>query len=268
MVEFTQYPEKTTLKFDDCPQRIVSLVPSVTETLIELGVMPVGRSSFCIEPKDIVDSIVRVGGTKTPNHHRIQNLQPDLVITNFEENTKEDVQKLQSEGLSVWVTYPDSVQSMLSLLEELAQLSEKKQQCESIIQMYKDLLEKKFPTSNKTVLTFIWKDPWMVVGTHTYTHDLIEFSGAKNACTEKRYPTLTEHEIVDLSPDIILLPSEPYAFLDEHVAYWKEKIPSADVLKFSGEDLFWSGMRAISACGKLSEIFLREDHSRDEKDCL
>ena len=95
MVTLTQHPSQEKLFLTKVPQRIVSLVPSVTETMIEMGLMPIGRSSFCIEPHAIVEKIPRMGGTKTPNIKRIVEADPDLVIANQEENRKEDIEELQ-----------------------------------------------------------------------------------------------------------------------------------------------------------------------------
>ncbi|MCB1198889.1 MAG: hypothetical protein KDK51_10985 [Deltaproteobacteria bacterium] len=227
----------------------------MTESLIAFDVLPVGRTSFCIEPAEIVASIPRVGGTKTPNIKRIENLAPDFVIANFEENTKEDVEALRDLGLNVWVTYPEKVDDTLSLLQDLQQLSDAPKSSHKMITDYKKFLAKPYPVTDTKVLIMIWKNPWMVVGQCTYPHNLVTFAGGCNACSENRYPVMTEDEIIGTKADILILPSEPYKFNQEDIIYWQKKMPGTLVIPFSGEDLFWSGHRSIKACHKLAQFF-------------
>ncbi|MCB0272690.1 MAG: ABC transporter substrate-binding protein [Bdellovibrionales bacterium] len=256
MVTLTQHPSQEKLFLTKVPQRIVSLVPSVTETMIEMGLMPIGRSSFCIEPHAIVEKIPRMGGTKTPNIKRIVEADPDLVIANQEENRKEDIEELQKRGLTVWVTYPSSVSDTSQLLSEMAQLAGNSKQSQSIVSTYQDYLRASFPFKAIKTLILIWKDPYMAVGSDTYTDDLLSFSGGVNVCKEPRYPTFSVSQVQDLRPDLLILPTEPYAFGEHDIQAWRQALPQAKVISFCGEDLFWSGLRAIKASQDLSKIFL------------
>jgi ABC-type Fe3+-hydroxamate transport system substrate-binding protein len=239
------------------PQRIVSLVPSITENLILFGCTPVGRTSFCIEPKNEVKSVPVVGGTKTPRIKKIKELKPDLVIANKEENRKEDIEALQEAGLNVWVTYPVTVKASLDLMRELRDLCPDKKVADEIIDRCKSEFDKfknqKYPQRSK-VVTFIWKDPWMVAGGDTYMDDLTKVVGGENPFKNKgRYPAVTEQEVVDSQPDLVLLPSEPYEFKDPDQKFWKDRL-RARVEFFSGEDLCWFGPRISRALPSLARI--------------
>ena len=249
------------------PERVVSLVPSITETLILFGVIPEGRSSFCVEPKDIVENIPRVGGTKTPNINRIEGLAPDLVIANLEENTQKDVQAIQALNIPVWVTFPNTMRDTCEMLQELSQLSSGDMP-QQYVSEFKTFLKKPYADTLVRVLVLIWKDPWMAVGTDTYTHHLIEFSGGMNACLSDRYPTISQEDIIELKPDVLLLPCEPYLFTQGDVLFWQELLVDTDVRLFSGEDLFWSGQRAINTCQALSQVLLPHDRYRVQEDDL
>lgn len=251
---FTQSLAKDKLVLDKKPQRIVSLVPSVTETLLDIGVVPVGRTSFCIEPKDKVTNIPRVGGTKTLNINRIAKLNPDLIIANTEENTKEQIETLQSMNFHVWLTFPVTMQDVLEMLIEMGQLCSSKEAIEKKMDDFRLFLETPLPQTQLKVLILIWKDPWMAVGKKTYTDELLQFSGAVNVCAKPRYPIITPEVVQGWQPDVILLPTEPYAFQEKDQKIWSKLCPKATVTFFCGEDLFWSGFRTPKAAAELSKL--------------
>ena len=146
------------------PRKIVSLVPSVTENLIQFGRAPIGRTSFCIEPREEVGSIPVVGGTKTPNIARIRSLSPDLVIANREENRREDVLEIVSMGIPVWVTYPITIDETLSMMESLAELCGGTPTARGLLSSIRVFLDGLPPASRFEPFRFlvpIWNDPWM-----------------------------------------------------------------------------------------------------------
>ena len=198
----------------------MSLVPSLTEALFSLGLGDhvVGVTDWCVHPADAVARLPRVGGTKNPDLEAIRALRPDLVIANQEENTRGDVRKLEAAGLSVWVTYPRSVDQGVALLRELAELGGASAALERIVvPIEAQLAAAKAARPARPVRVFcpIWKAPWMAVGADTFIHDLLDLCGGENvfaAREERRYPIVRAEEILAAAPEVVLLPDEPYAF--------------------------------------------------------
>jgi ABC-type Fe3+-hydroxamate transport system substrate-binding protein len=213
------------------PQRIVSLVPSLTEALFELGLGPrvVGVTDWCVHPAKAVADLPKVGGTKNPSLARIHELRPDLVIANREENRERDVERLRAAGLRVWVTYPRTVADGVALVRELADLGAPPERATPLIASLESALERAraTPPARRTrVFCAIWKRPWMAVGADTYADDLIALCGGENvfgagaqgSARERRYPIVDEEQIIAAQPEVILLPDEPYAFGARDVA--------------------------------------------------
>ncbi len=203
-----------------CPERIVSLVPSLTEALFSLGLgeRVVGVTEWCIYPEAGVAKLPKIGGTKNPDLDAIRELRPDLVLANREENRKSDVAKLREQGLDVWVTYPTTVREGATLLGEMAELGASNSAVRAVVDPVFEALEAAeaevtFP--GPRVFCPIWKDPWMSVGHDTYAQSLIEVCGGMNVFAElpdRRYPRVTEEQIIAARPDVVLLPDEPYRF--------------------------------------------------------
>ena len=208
------------------PPRVVSLVPSLTEALVWLGLAShlVGVSDWCVHPAEAVAKLPKLGGTKTPSIPRILALAPDLVIANQEENRRRDVERLEAAGVPVWVTYPRSVRDGVALLRELAALGagsgalvERVDPIEAAVAA----AEAARPERGVPVFCPIWKAPWMSVGRDTYANDLLALCGGENVFADRedrRYPIVQVSEIVAASPEVILLPDEPYAFGAREVA--------------------------------------------------
>ncbi len=202
------------------PPRVVSLVPSLTEALIWLGLADhlVGVSDWCVHPAQAVAKLPKLGGTKTPSIPQILALAPDLVIANHEENRRRDVEKLEAAGVAVWVTYPRSVRDGVALLRELAELGAASgAQAARVDPIEAAVAAAEAERPARRVRTFcpIWKTPWMSVGGDTYAHDLLVLCGAENVFADhadRRYPIVKQEEIVAAAPELILLPDEPYAF--------------------------------------------------------
>ncbi len=201
-------------------KRIVSLVPSVTESLFCLGLGDriVGITDWCVHPSDRVSGLPRVGGTKNPSVRQILELEPDLVIANREENRKRTVVALRTAGIDVWVTYPQTVQDGVELLRELADLGATAEAVESVVRPVEEVVraaEEQRPARGLPVFCPIWKKPWMAVGGDTYASSLLELCGGANVfadCGDRRYPIVELEQIVAAAPEVILLPSEPYDF--------------------------------------------------------
>jgi ABC-type Fe3+-hydroxamate transport system substrate-binding protein len=207
------------------PERIVSLVPSLTEALFALGLGPrvVGVTDWCVHPAEAVARLPHVGGTKNPDLDAIRALAPDLVIANREENTRRDVERLEAMGLVVWVTYPRGVDDAVALLREIAERGGRTAELESVVVPIEAALREARADRRpgRSFFCPFWKRPWMAVGEDTYAHDLLTLCGGRNVFAghgERRYPRVRTEEIVRASPEVILLPDEPYAFGAEDVA--------------------------------------------------
>ena len=200
--------------------RIVSLVPSVTESLFCLGLgdRVVAITDWCIHPADGVAGLPRIGGTKNPSVREILERKPDLVIANREENREPTVVALRAAGVDVWVTNPRTVRDGVALLRELADLGATPQAVESVVRPVEEAVrvaEAQRPARGVPVFCPIWKKPWMAVGGDTYASSLLELCGGANVFADRgdrRYPLVEIEQIVAAAPEVILLPSEPYDF--------------------------------------------------------
>jgi ABC-type Fe3+-hydroxamate transport system substrate-binding protein len=251
------------------PETVVSLVPSVTESLFELGMgqRVIGVTGYCTRPADIVRYLPRVGGTKTPDIDRIIELKPDLVIANHEENRRKDVEALLEAGLQVWVTYPRTVADVFNLLWQIMsvleapELSERVRHIERMYDwVWGATLAKIDAGTLPTVFAPVWLDPLMTFSADTYMHNLLYACGAQSAFAdhEQRYPRVTREEIEAAQPDIVLLPSEPYEFNDSHVSQFAAlDIPAARhgrIHLVDGALLTWHGTRIAHAFNELPAL--------------
>jgi ABC-type Fe3+-hydroxamate transport system substrate-binding protein len=252
------------------PQRIVSLVPSLTEALFALGLgdRVVGVTDWCVHPRDAVAGLPKVGGSKTPSIEGILALQPDLVIANREENRRRDVERLASAGVRVWVTYPRSVEEGARLLRELAGLGAAPEAVEAVVVPVERALEAaraRRPAHATRVFCPIWKKPWMAVGGGTYADDLLSLCGGRNVFAERaerRYPIVEIEDIVRARPEVILLPDEPYAFGPRDVAELTAlDVPAAHDARIhliDGTWVSWYGPRIVRALQMLRPLIAEE----------
>lgn len=230
------------------PQRIISLVPSQTELLADLHLdsRVVGITRFCERPMEWFYHKARIGGTKDIDLERINALKPDLIIGNFEENTREAVHALEH-LYPVWISDVKDFPDALKMIREIGNLTARqdtaKHLAENIERAFKELPIHK---SRPRVLYLIWKDPFMAVARNTFIHSMLEMAGFENALNEKyeRYPALTEEEISSLQPDFIFLSTEPYPFKMEHAEDFTEKFQIRTQL-VDGVSFSWFGSRLL-----------------------
>jgi ABC-type hemin transport system substrate-binding protein len=258
----------------------VSLVPSLTETLFELGLGPrvVGVTDWCIHPAAAVAELPKVGGTKNPDVARVLELRPDLVIANREENRERDVERLRAAGVEVWVTYPRTVADGVALVRELAELGAPRERALPLVGSLEAALARAreaAPARRTRVFCAIWKRPWMAVGADTYADDLLSLCGGANVFaagfaqraegerrpaggTERRYPIVDETEIAAARPEVILLPDEPYAFGPRDVAELATlatPAPEAGRIHcIDGTLISWYGPRIARAIAEVSAL--------------
>ncbi len=242
------------------PQRIVSIVPSQTELLSNLGLSKevVGITKFCVHPEEWFRTKDRVGGTKQLHIEKIKFLNPDLVIANKEENLQEQVIEL-SKTFPVWVSDIKTLEQALQMMQRVGLLVDKEQKANSLV---KDISNgfKNFNTAAapKRVAYFIWKDPWMSVGGDTFISNIIESIGWVNVLSnECRYPEITLDQLVNYNPDIVLLSSEPYPFKEKHIPEIKAVLPATEVVLVDGEMFSWYGSRLLKAVTYLEELVIK-----------
>ncbi|WP_243302697.1 endonuclease III [Geothrix oryzisoli] len=221
------------------PQRIVSLVPSVTELLVQWGLAArlAGRTRYCIEPRWIRNTVPAVGGTKDPDLGRIKDLAPDLVILERDENPKEVAEALTALGIPWLALEIRTVQDCIGALRQLGARVGAAEAAEArALALETRLKGRRFKGPRALVL--IWKDPWMSAGPDTYLGDLLR-QGGFTPIGPDRYPVLSDGELEVLAPEVILLPTEPYRFHRRHQADLQKRFPQAAVHLVDGQVLTW-----------------------------
>jgi len=222
------------------PKRVVSLVPSATETLLALGADVVACTRFCEQP-----DLPHVGGTKNPDVAAIVALAPDVVVVDEEENRREDAHALASAGLSIFVTAVRSVGDALAAVARLADAAGRPTPELAVP-----------PVAPPAITAFvpIWRRPWMSINADTYGASVLRRAGVElvTATASNRYPTVELDEVAAQRPDLVLVPSEPYAFRETHVDELRAAFPDATVERIDGQDLFWWGVRTPSAIDRLT----------------
>ena len=227
------------------PERIISLVPSQTELLYDLGLEKeiVGITKFCIHPPGLFKSKQRVGGTKKFDFEKIRKLNPDLIIGNKEENEKEQIEQLADE-FPVWMSDICSLDDAFDMMKKLGELTGTSPKAgEIILRIRNSFTASDFPESDHRVLYFIWKDPWMVAGSDTFINQMLQLAGFKNCINTSRYPAVSEEEIKKINPSLVLLSSEPYPFSEKHAEELRKIIPGCKVMLVDGELFSWYGTR-------------------------
>ncbi len=283
------------LTFSRPPERVVSLVPSLTDSLFDLGAdrYLVGVTDFCRPPAEAEGRLERVGGTRTPDIDAIVRLKPELVLANQEENSREAVESLEAAGLKVWVTFPRSVDEVLSLLWALVRLFNVPASGNRIRTLEVTLEWERRASAQRTpvrVFAPVWQGAaedgtpwWMTFNRFTYAHDVLAHCGGENVFGDRerrypleadlglaspespgerdtRYPRVTAAEVVHAAPEVILLPDEPYAFGDQEEANLRRlltdtpAVRSGRVLRIDGRLLTWHGTRLARALAELPAL--------------
>lgn len=235
---------------DTLYNKIISLVPSLTELLVDLGLRSnlVGRTRFCIHPEEIVEEIPIVGGTKNPDLEKIIEIQPDFILTNKEENRREDIELLHKYS-DVRVTDISTMQDAILEITRLGQILNVQDISQNIVSEIQQMLDNKPEAKPKSVAYFIWKDPWMTIGNDTYIHDVLNTYQLQNVYgSQTRYPTTNLKKLSQKNPDLILLSSEPYPFKEKHLQEIQGYCPNSNIQLVNGEWFSWYGSRMIKSC--------------------
>ena len=277
------------LIFENPPRRVVSMVPSITESLFELGFgdSVVGITDYCIHPDQALRDLPRIGGPKTPKIAEILALKPDLVAANMEENTLEAVEALESAGVKVWVTFPQTIRQALDVLWLLVGLYQSKpaairlETLELTVEWAEAALEDR---KQWRYFCPIWQDEtgWMTINRHTYANDVLRILGGQNVFADRdynstpekdssvtgierehqiRYPQVTLADIHAAKPDTIILPSEPFSFGETDRQRLNNLIPEIPAVRnnkifcIDGSFITWHGTRLAHALRELPHLF-------------
>jgi len=235
------------------PKRIISLVPSQTELLYDLGLDEevIGITKFCVHPQHWFRNKTRIGGTKQLNVNLIRELNPDLIIANKEENEKQQIELL-ADDFPVWISDITNLYTAYAMMEQIGALVNKKKQAlelvESIKIKFDDFhLQQELIDKNKlqySCIYLIWRDPYMTVGNDTFIHALLETMGLFNLMQDKsRYPVVSIADLTDLQPAILLLSSEPFPFKQKHCDELQLLLPATKIILVDGELFSWYGSR-------------------------
>lgn len=235
------------------PKRIISLVPSQTELLFDLGLKEevVGLTKFCIHPIDKFASTAKIGGTKKLLIEKIRDLKPDLIIGNKEENSKADIELLQQE-FPVWMSDIYNLEDAMQTIADIGNLVDRQPEATYLNHLinagFRDLqtlaLEKGI---DKTVAYIIWKDPFMFAGRDTFINDILRKIGLTNVITDTRYPEIELSQLKTENCELVFLSSEPYPFKEKHIEEIQLALPNAKVMLVDGEMFSWYGSRLVNA---------------------
>lgn len=245
-----------TLTLSGFPKKIISLVPSQTELLFDLGIDEEisGITKYCVHPKVWQESKIKIGGTKKINFKKIKELDPDLIIGNKEENEKNQIEELMKH-FPVWMSDIKTLEDALNMIDAIGQITGKEN---NSLKIQNDIREQfshfKLSTSHlkhetKTVAYFIWRKPYIGAGTNTFIDHMLRICGMENIFKQKnaRYPEITTEEIQQANPSLIFLSSEPYPFRKKHIEEFQHICPQSKIVLVDGEMFSWYGSRLLYA---------------------
>lgn len=239
-----------TIRLAQKAKRIVSLVPSQTELLYDIGLgdKVVGITKFCIHPDQWFRSKTRVGGTKNVKFEVIEELEPDLIIANKEENSKEDIEKLQS-LYNVWTSDIFTVDDSLAMMKAVGELTGTESEVAELVQNIERKRNQFRKMKPVKMLYFIWREPYMLAGTNTFINNFLAEIGFVNLASkleDDRYPMVDFEKIKELNPEVLLCSSEPFPFKDEHLEELSDKT-GIKAMYIDGEYCSWYGSRLVKA---------------------
>lgn len=245
-----------TIALPQFPTKIISVVPSQTELLFDLGLddKVIGITKFCIHPNEWFRSKTRIGGTKKLDLKKIIELQPDIIFANKEENERKEIEELKKH-FPVWTSDIKDLNGAVDMIKEIGKITNTEilatKIANQILEQFKTL---KFPELINCIY-LIWNKPMMTIGGDTFISNLLRFAGFKNLTSDQsRYPELTMDQLQLLNPETLLLSSEPFPFKQEHIDYFKAQLPDTKVLKVDGELFSWYGSRLLKSPLYFSEL--------------
>lgn len=232
------------------PARIVSLVPSQTELLYDLGLETevVGITKFCVHPERWFREKTRIGGTKNIHLEKVASLQPDLIIANKEENVQEQVEAL-AQQFPVWVSDINTLTDAYAMIQAIGKITGKAEAAKAVVEKIQTQFSQLQATNDKPKTAYlIWKDPYMTVGSDTFIHHMLEAAGFQNVfAKQERYPAVTIEALQETNCQCIFLSSEPYPFQQKHVEELRFNFPNTQIILVDGEMFSWYGSRLLKA---------------------
>lgn len=253
-----------TLQIPAPAKRIISLVPSLTELLYDLGLSDevIGITKFCVHPEEWFQTKQRAGGTKNPNLQLIRELQPDLVLANKEENRKEDILALRGQ-IQVYTSDVSTIEENIEVVRHIGLLANREDESERLIKEIEShylapCLGGDTSPQNHTkfsALYLIWRDPWLSVGGDTFIHHMMDRAGFQNCLGQlTRYPAIDPANWQGEHPAFILLSSEPYPFKEKHIPELQQFFPDSKILLVDGEFFSWYGSRVVKATAYFRQL--------------
>lgn len=260
MPQFTDQLNRT-ITLEATPKRIVSLVPSQTELLVDLGLEDrlVGVTKFCVHPTGLRKVKTIIGGTKKFHFDKIDALQPDLIIGNKEENFKEGIEKL-AEKYPVWMSDIFNLKDAYQMMHGIGEITGTLNKANHIINEIKKGFDKQYPSKGSAVY-LIWQNPFIAVGKNTFIHHILNHIGYDNLIKENRYPELNCEQLKKLQPDWLLLSSEPFPFKAKHILFFQDLLPKTKVQLVDGEMFSWYGSRLQLAPAYFDGFFPNKNFS-------
>lgn len=265
------YTDQISRKFElnAPPKRIVSLVPSQTELLYDLGLEDsiAGVTKFCVHPAHLRKSKTEIGGTKKLHFDRIDALNPDLIVANKEENTREDVDRL-SEKYPVYVSDIENMDHAITFSDDMGVLTGNQEKASALNRRIKDAVDslrrETEALKSMTAVYLIWKDPYMAAGTESFITEMLKLCGIENSLVKwgkdgQRYPEITIEQMRLLDPDFVILSSEPYPFKAIHGSEIT-KLTQLKTVLADGEAFSWYGSRILH-CLPYLQKFVQEINS-------
>jgi ABC-type Fe3+-hydroxamate transport system substrate-binding protein len=236
-----------TVEIHSTVSRIISLVPSQTELLVDLGLRDklVGITKFCVHPKGLKKEVQLIGGTKNVKIDLVRSLNPDLVIGNKEENNQTDIEELEK-SLPAWMSDIFNLEDALVMIRKVGEITGTSEKAEEIVSKIRENFSRleNLKRTNRTVLYLIWKNPYIAAGSNTFIDAMLSTLGFQNAMQEERYP---EVKLEEVNPDFIFLSSEPFPFKEKHIEELQKQFPGSKVVLVDGEYFSWYGSRLIHA---------------------
>jgi ABC-type Fe3+-hydroxamate transport system substrate-binding protein len=250
-----------TIEFAIPPKRIISLVPSQTELLYDLGLNTevIGITKFCVHPTAWFQTKPRVGGTKQLHLDRIRYLKPDLIIANKEENVREQIIEL-ADSYPVWTSDVSDLSTAFDMIRSIGAITEKQRQADRIVTEIQNGFARlaSIPALNELTSYLIWRDPYMTVGGDTFIHAMLSASGFQNIFQSKsRYPETDPAELLRSGCELLLLPSEPFPFGEKHKLELQEYLLGVKIMLVDGEMFSWYGSRLIKAANYFADLRLK-----------
>ncbi|MES2848227.1 MAG: helical backbone metal receptor [Bacteroidota bacterium] len=238
------------------PKRIISLVPSQTELLYDLGLEEsvVGITKFCVHPETWKRSKTIIGGTKNIHPGKIKTLQPDLIIANKEENVKDQVEGLAN-GYNVYVTDISNLEDALKMINDIGVLTCTSSKANNIINNIKEGFSNNISNGKIDTAYFIWRNPYMTIGGDTFINDMLARCGFENIyALQTRYPTVDINHLKEKGCKLLLLSSEPYPFRQKHIDELQLQLPGTKIILVDGEMFSWYGSRLLRAPGYFKRL--------------